>query len=150
VSSGRDVAVAAGLVACEPWVLPVLALALLGWLEDDVGGVLAVFLPLAVALAAAAALGVAGFPGAPLAGPAALAAYALAAYGRRGLAALAFALFCAGALVAAGEGAGLALGGITGAALGIVVWWGALRVLPGGRLARRWRARRLDTRAKVA
>lgn len=130
--------------------LPVLALALLGWLEDDVHGVLAASLPLAVALGVTTALGATGLAGAPFAGPAALAAYAVAAYGRRGLVAPALALLCAGALVAAGAGLGVAPGGIAGAGVGIVVWWVAVRVFPEGRLAGRRRARRLDSRAKVA
>lgn len=113
-------------------------------------GVCAAFAPLALALGAAAAFGEAGVSGAPLAGPAALAAYALVAYGLRGLAAPILALLCAGAWVVEGEGFELALGGVAGVVLGIGVWWAALRVFPEGHLAGLRRARRLDTRAKLA
>src|SRR5512140_2552180 len=55
-------------VACEHWVLGLLALALYAWLERDVPAVLRTFVPLALALAAGVALVAAGAKAGVLAG----------------------------------------------------------------------------------
>ena len=142
---GRD-----GALACEPRALPLVALAVLAWLEDRVTGVAQAAPPLALALVGAWGLGAVGFPGAPLAGAGALAAFALAAYGRRAIATGLLLAGCAAGQVVSGEGrAELAAGAAAGAALGIAVWVAAVRLRPEGHLARRRRAR-VDSRAKLA
>ncbi len=155
-----DLPMAALSVACEAWVLALVALAIYSWAERDVPSVLEIFVPLALALAAGVALrdvvrlatatphpvgpghpGAlfrSGFPsGAALAG-ATFAAYTVAAYGRRGLPALAVAAL--GAVAAAHGGARWVpdvLGGwAVGAALGLLAWLGALRAFRRGRLSR--------------
>jgi hypothetical protein len=106
--------------------------------------------PLALALGAAWGLGAVGLPGAPLAGAGALAAFAVAAYGWRGVVGPLLLAACAAGQVAAGEDGALAAGAGVGAALGFAAWAAAVRLFPEGHLASRRRARRLDSGAKVA
>jgi hypothetical protein len=108
-----DLPVALADVASEPWVVALLALALFAWLEYEVKDVVKAFLPLGVALLAAAAVALAAqalgavprpvgqggpgatslllwraFPASNVGAVAAFAAYALLAYGRRARVAL--------------------------------------------------------------
>lgn len=157
-------------VACEPWALAVIALALYSWLEREVPAVLEAVIPLALALLAGEALAGAGraawtAPRLAEAGPGAapllrlllgghavalgtFVGYSLLAYGRRaapvlGLAALA----TAGRIWAGPHWLGdLAGGGLAGAALGAAAYLTTLRLFPAGHLAtarcdRRTRAR---------
>ncbi len=159
-----DVPMAAVSVACEAWVLALVALAVYSWVERDTRSVLGVFIPLAVALALGAASGHAltvlsnaprpvvgrglvawrAVPSGAVLETAAFAAYTAAAYGRRGLAALAAPAL--GTLSAAHTGGGWAssvpVGLVLGAVLGFVAWAAALRALPTGRLAALRSARR--------
>ncbi len=161
-----DVALAAGDVASEPWVLALVALALYSWLEREVRGVVKSFLPLAAALAAAAALALlaraalavprpveaiggigalvrSAFPTGHAAAVSAFAIYSVLAYGRRASGAVALALVLALGRVFAGPhwSAELAGGGLAGAALGAAAYATALRLTPGGHLERLRRAR---------
>lgn len=152
-------------VACEPWILALLALALFSWFERDVPSVLKAFGPLVAALAVAtlgmvlvrvyagaarplggetsrlhevvAAVARAGLSGGQALGTAVFASYAILAYGRRAAPVLLLAL--AGGLVRVHAGAHWAfdvLGGWTlGAALGGLAWFAAVRVRPRGHLA---------------
>lgn len=149
-------------VASEGWALALVALALYSWLERDVPAVVKAFLPALGAIAAAHAVGallqlVSGAPrpvGGPATGPlellrqvglpsgqvlavAAFAAYSLAVYRRRALAALALALLACAAAVAAGTRWPLvAAGAGLGALLGVAAWTAVLRAFPRGHLAR--------------
>lgn len=171
-----DVPVALADVASEVWVLALVALALYAWLEREVRDVVEVFLPLAVALAAAAGIAVlarllgavprpvaadeagaaAGFLRAvgtgQAAGVAAFAVYSLLAYGRRARPALVFALVFAGARAVAGPHwvPDLAAGAVLGAALAGGVFMGALALSPRGRLARLRGERRMGAGAVLA
>lgn len=152
--------------ATEPWVVALLALALYAWLEHEVRHVLAAFLPLVLAMAvagglalAARALGAAPRPvggaaaeagtilrsslsGANVAVAATFAAYSLLAYGRRAWVSLVVALVAAASRAAGGAGGvDLAGGGVMGLVAGASSYAAAIRLLPGGHLAR-LRARR--------
>jgi hypothetical protein len=143
------VVAAVAATACEPRALPLVALAVLAWLEDRVAGVAGAAPPLALALAGAWGLGAAGLPGATLAGAGALAAFTLAAYGWRGGAGAVLLAACGAGRAVSGEGPELVAGAVAGAGLGLLAWAVALRLFPDGHLARRRRAR-VDSRAKLA
>lgn len=160
--SWLDLPVTLAQVAGEGWVVALIALALFAWLEREVKDVMKVFLPLALALAAAAVVvalarplgavprppGGAGwgvtsllgraFPTGEGGAAAAFAAYALLAYGWRARAALLLALAVATARVSEGAhwAADLAGWGVAGAALGAAAYASALRFFPRGHLAR--------------
>jgi hypothetical protein len=164
-----DLPVAIADVASEPWVLALIALALFAWLEYEVKDVVKAFMPLAGALLAAVAFAFAAralgavprpvgdggpgsaslllwraFPASNVAAAAAFAAYALLAYGRR--ARLALVLGAAVAVARALSGphwaAHLLGGAAAGAALGAAAYAIAVRLWPGGHLARLRGARR--------
>ena len=165
--SWLDVPLAVAGGAADPWVVALLALALYSWLEQEVSEVLASFLPLAVAMALAVGAGLLAkslgavprpvsdavsdggsllrlaLEGANFAVAATFAAYSLLAYGRRAGASLAVALAAAGAGAAGGAGLlELAGAGLAGVALGASSHRAAVRLFPGGHLARLRRARR--------
>jgi membrane-associated phospholipid phosphatase len=157
-----DVPVALVDVASETWVVALIALALFAWLEREVKDVMKAFLPLALALATmgglallvrslgavprpvgGAARGLApllshAFPSGQVGAVAAFATYALLAYGRRARPALLLALAVATARIVSGAhwAVDLAGGGMTGSALGALVYAATLRLFPAGRLAR--------------
>ncbi len=155
-----DLALAAGDVAGEPWVLALLALALYSWLDREVRGVVKTFLPFVGALAAAAVLaalaraalavprpvGAGGFgallrhafPTGHAAAVAVFATYSLLAYGRRAVAAPALALVLALGRALSGPhwAAEVVAGGLAGGVLGTAAYAAALRLVPGGHLAR--------------
>ncbi len=164
-----DVPVAIADVASEPWVVALLALALFAWLEYEVRDVVKAFLPLGVALLAAAAVAFAAralgavprpvgeggpgsaslllwraFPASNVAAVAAFGAYALLAYGWRARVALVLGSAVAVARALSGPHwvAHLLGGAAAGAVLGIAVYGIALRLWPGGHLARLRGARR--------
>lgn len=165
-----DLPLALADVASDPWVVALVALALLAWLEQEVQDVLRAFLPLAAALLAAVGLALAAraagavarpvgeggtgaaalllwraLPSPNVAGAAALAAYVALAYGRRGRAAVATASAVAAVRAASGAhwAAELLGGAAAGVALAAVAYLGALRLFPRGHLARlRWARRR--------
>ncbi|WP_242346381.1 phosphatase PAP2 family protein [Anaeromyxobacter terrae] len=165
-SRALDLPMAALLVACEPWMLVLVALALYSWLEGEVRGVLksvapatiAILLAVGVALAARAAgaaprpleasgfapLLRAAFPAPHAAGVAAFAVFSLLAYGRRALSVLALAALCAAARVRVGPhwAADLAAGGMLGVLVAGAAYLATLRLLPRGHLAA-LRARRV-------
>lgn len=146
-------------VACEPWALAVIAVALYSWLERGVPAVLKAALPLAMALLAGEALAVAGRAAwsaprlagagqgaAPvlrlLLGGSAVAlgtfvAYSLLVYGRRAAAVLGLAALAVAARIWAGPHwvADLGGGGLAGALLGAVAYLATLRFFPSGHLA---------------
>ncbi len=161
-----DVALAAGDVASEPWVLALVALALYSWLEREVRGVVKSFLPLASALALAAALALLAraalavprpveavgglgslvrraFPTGHAAAVSVFATYSLLAYGRRAWGAVALAVLLALGRAFAGPhwGAEVAAGGLAGAVLGCAAYGAAVRLTPDGHLARLRKAR---------
>lgn len=173
--SWLDVPLAIAGGATDPWVVALLALALFSWLEQEVREVLASFLPLALAMALAGGAGLLakslgavprpvsgavsdGGPllrlaleGANFAVAATFAAYALLAYGRRAGASLAVALVAAGADAAGGAGLlELAGAGVVGVALGASSHVAIVRLLPGGHVARLWRARKRPREAPRA
>jgi hypothetical protein len=163
-----EVALTIVAVACEPWVLALIALALYSWLEREVAAVLEVFAPLAVALtvggvvaiaaraawaaphlAGAGGDGLAAFlhaalPGARVVALGVVVAYSLLAYGRRALPLLVLAGMGIGARIHAGAQwpAELLVGGLSGALLGLTAFLVAVRVVPGGHLARARMGRR--------
>ncbi|WP_242340095.1 MULTISPECIES: phosphatase PAP2 family protein [Anaeromyxobacter] len=165
-SRALELPMAALLVACEPWMLVLVALALYSWLEGEVRGVLkavapaaiSILLAVGVALAARAAgaaprpleasgfapLLRAAFPAPHAAGVAAFATFSLLVYGRRALTVLALAALCAMARVRMGShwAADLAAGGMLGVLAAGVTYVAALRLLPRGHLSA-LRARRL-------
>ena len=167
-SRALDLPTAALLVACEPWMLVLVALALYSWLDGEVRGALKAFAPAAVAILAAVAVALvaraagaaprpleasgvapllrAAFPAPHAAGVSALAVFSLLAYGRRSLPVLALAAVCAGLRVRAGAHwpFDLAAGGMLGASCATVCYALALRSFPAGHLAalRRGRLRR--------
>jgi membrane-associated phospholipid phosphatase len=161
---GRWIAVlrAALDVACEGWVLALLGLALYSFLERDVKGVLRAFAPLAIAIALASGVAAAArtlgavprpleaaghalapllhraFPTGQTAAVAAFVTYTALAYGRRAspavLAGVALAL---ARLVHRPHWVlDLAAGGLAGAAIAAAIYAAALRLAPGGHLAR--------------
>ncbi len=160
-----DVPMAAASVACEGWVVWLVALAALSWLEEDVRGVVRAFVPLVVALALQAALVSAlkgvwltprpldlygpsivrsvlpahgpSFPSGHAATAALLAAYAALAYGRRAapLWLLALAVGVSRVYVGAHFVVDVAGGWALGALLGIAAYAAVLRLAPGGHLA---------------
>lgn len=162
-------------VASEVWVVALIALALFAWLEREVKDVLRVFLPLAVALAAAGGVAVLArslgavprpvgevgrgvapllshaFPSGQVGAVAVFATYALLAYGKRARAALLLALAVAAARVVSGAhwAADLAGGGVAGVALGTLAYAAALRLSPHGHLSR-LRAERRSVMGAVA
>jgi membrane-associated phospholipid phosphatase len=149
-------------VACEPWAVALIALAVFSWLEAEVKGVLKVFLPLALALLAAGGVAVLAravggtprpvggtghalaatlrraFPSGQAAAVATFAVYAALAYGRRALPAVVPAALAGAAHVLAGPhwAAEAAGGGTLGIAAGAVAYALALRLAPGGHLSR--------------
>jgi membrane-associated phospholipid phosphatase len=157
--------------ASEVWVVAFIALALFAWLEREVRDVLKVFLPLAVALAAAGGLAIVArtlgavprpadgaaralapllgraFPTGQMGAVAAFATYALLAYGKRARAALLLAVAVATARAVSGAhwAADLAGGGIAGAVLGVLAYRAALRFSPRGHLSRLRAGRRLPS-----
>ncbi len=161
-----DLPTAALLVACEPWMLLLVALALYSWLEGEVRGVLKAFTPAAAAILVSVALALAAratgsaprpleegglvpllaaaFPAPHTAGVAALAVFSLLAYGRRALGVLALAALCGVARVRAGAhwGADLGAGGALGAVAALGAYAATLRLFPAGHLARLRRRRR--------
>lgn len=163
-----DLPVALVDAASDAWIVALLALALFAWLEREVKDVVKVFVPLAVALVGAGLvalvarelgavprpLGEVGrgvspllgraFPSAQASAVAAFAVYALLAYGRRARAALLLAAAVATARVVSGAhwAVDLAGGGLAGAAMGGIAYAAALRLSPGGHLARLREARR--------
>jgi membrane-associated phospholipid phosphatase len=161
-----DLPMAALTVACEPWMLVLVALALYSWFEGEVRGVLKTFAPAAAAILVAAGISLAAratgaaprpleasgfapvlaaaFPAPPAAGVAALVAFSLLAYGRRALVVLALGTLCVVARVRTGAHwpTDLAVGGVLGALVASVVYALALRLFPGGHLARLRRRRR--------
>lgn len=157
-----DLPVALVDVASEAWVVALIALALFAWLEREVKDVLKAYLPLAVALAAAGGVALLArtmgavprpvggtarelapllgqaFPTGQVGAVAAFATYALLVYGRRARAAVLLALAVATARAVSGAhwAADLAAGGVAGAVLGGLAYAAALRLFPGGHLAR--------------
>lgn len=147
-------------VACEGWVLALIALAVYSFLERDVKAVMKAFLPLAVALACTAAVALLArrlggqarpvdaqavvpllrraFPTGQASAVAAFATYTLLAYGRRAVlvAGLAVAVGVARALGGAHWAADLVGGGIAGVVVGAAVYAAAVHLFPGGHLAR--------------
>jgi membrane-associated phospholipid phosphatase len=163
-----DVARALLEVSCEPWALALVALALYSFFERDVKGVFKALVPLALALAATAALALVArvlggvprpldgarhargpvlarvFPSGQAAAVAAFVAYTALAYGRRAAPAVAVAA-AAGvvrALGAAQWATDLLAGSLAGTALGAGAYLGAIRLLPDGHLERLRRRRR--------
>lgn len=150
-------------VSCEAWALALVALAVYSFLEAEVKGVLKVFLPLALALLAAGAVAAAAralgalprpaeaaghslapllrraFPTAQSTAVGVFAAYSALVYGRRGVAVAAAAavLGVLHALVGPHPVAELAGGALGGLALGVAAYGVALRLSPGGHVARR-------------
>ncbi len=164
-----DVPLALADVASEPWIVALIALALFAWLEYEVKDVVKAFAPLGVALLAAAGVALAArtlgavprpvgeggpgsaslllwraFPASNVAAVTAFAAYALLAYGRRarGVLVLAAAVAVGRALSGPHWLAHLVGGAVAGAALGVGAYAAAVRLWPGGHLARLRGARR--------
>ena len=161
-----DLPMAALVVACEPWMLVLVALALYSWLEREVRGVLKTFAPAAAAILVAvgvslaarasgaaprpleasgfAPLLAAAFPAPHAAGVAALVVFSLLAYGRRALVVLGLAAFCVAARVRSGAHwpADLGAGGVLGALTAAGAYTMALRLFPDGHLVRLRRRRR--------
>ncbi len=157
-----DLARALAEVSCEGWALALIALAVYSFLEDDVKAVLKVFLPLALALAAAGAVALlaralggvprplegAGHVVAPLlrrafpsgqgAAVAVFATYTALVYGRRALPAVVAAVLVgvARALGAPHWAADLGGGALAGVLLALVAYAITLRLVPRGHLAR--------------
>jgi membrane-associated phospholipid phosphatase len=148
-------------VACEPWALALLGLALYAWLEREVPSVLKAVLPLAAALlggallAAGARLAWGGprllgageapstglqhlLPSGPALALATFVTYSLLVYRRRAAAVLVLLALGVGSRVVAGPhwAADLVGGGVVGGALGAGAWAAALRVFPEGPQAR--------------
>jgi membrane-associated phospholipid phosphatase len=136
-------------VACEHWVLALLALATYAWLERDVASVLKTFLPLVVALGvgigvvaacggvgALAGWGVRGVPSGHALWGATFAVYTVRVYRSR-WAYLAIALPLAGGLGRIYLGSNgipsVAAGWGVGALLGVVAFEAAARFIPGSR-----------------
>ena len=150
-------------VSTEAWALALVALAVYSFLEREVKGVLKVFLPLSLALVAAAAFalaaralgglprpaGAAGhslvpllrraFPTAQSAAVVVFATYSALVYGRRGLvvAVPAAALCVVHALAGPHPFAEFAGGAVAGLALGAAAYSLTLRLSPGGHVAHR-------------
>ncbi len=146
-------------VACEPWAIAVIALALYSWLEREVPAVLKAVVPLGIALVAGEALAVAGrgaWTAPRLAGEGQGAApllrlllgghavalgtfvtYSLLAYGRRAAGVLGLATLAAAARIWGGPHwlADLAGGGLAGAVLGATAYLATVRIFPAGHLA---------------
>jgi membrane-associated phospholipid phosphatase len=156
-----DLARALAEVACEAWVLALIALAVYSFLERDVKAVLKAYLPLAAALALAAVVAIvarrlggqprpvdAGHAVAPLLRRAfptgqasavtAFVVYTLLAYGRRArfVAGVAVAVGVARALGGPHWAADLLGGAAAGAAVAAGVYVTTLHLFPGGHLAR--------------
>jgi hypothetical protein len=161
-----EVALAAVAVACEPWALALLGVALYSWLEREVRGVIAAAAPLGVALLAGSGLAAAAhaawaapraagageglvpvlhglLPGAQILALATFVAWSLLVYRWRGFPAL----LLAAAGVAAQAHAGprwapdLAAGAVGGLVLAVAAYGVTLRMVPDGHLARRRAAR---------
>jgi membrane-associated phospholipid phosphatase len=149
-------------VACEYWVLALLALAAYAWLERDVPSVLKGFLPLALALAVGvgvvavgarlgvlAGWGVRAVPSGHALWGATFAAYSLRLYGVR-LGAVAALLPFAGGVARIYLGSNgvpsVVAGWVIGALLGLLTFEAAARIAPSSPAGRR-RAGRLDSPA---
>ncbi|BDG06743.1 hypothetical protein [Anaeromyxobacter oryzae] len=163
-----DVALTAVTVACEPWALALIGVAVYSWLEREVPAVLKAAAPLVAALAAGGGLAFAArfawaaprlagageglapllhrvLPGAQVVGLGVFVAYSLLAYGRRAApAAIGLAGLGGAARVWASPHwvSDLAGGGAAGALLGAVAYLIAVRLFPEGHLARLRAARR--------
>ncbi len=141
-------------VACEHWVLALLALATYAWLERDVASVLKAFLPLAVALGLGIAIvagcgrvgvlagwGVRGVPSGHALWAATFALYTVRVYRTR-WSVLAVALPVAGGLARIYLGSNgipsVAAGWVVGALLGAAAFEVGARMMPGSR-AGQWR-----------
>jgi membrane-associated phospholipid phosphatase len=157
-----DLARALAEVACEAWVLALIALAVYSFLERDVKAVLKAYLPLAAALALAAAVAIVArrlggqprpvegtghavapllrraFPTGQASAVAAFVVYTLLAYGRRArlVAGVAVAVGVARALGGAHWAADLLGGAVAGSAVAAGVYVTTLHLFPGGHLAR--------------
>jgi membrane-associated phospholipid phosphatase len=169
-----DVAALGVAVACEPWALAIIALALYSWLEREVPSVLKAVVPLVLALVAGEALAAAGrgaWTAPRLAGAGQGAApllrlllgghavalgtfvsYSLLAYGRRAATVLGLAALGVAARIWAGPHwlGDLAGGGLAGAALGAAAYLATLRIFPAGHLAVVRGARRARDRGAAA
>lgn len=163
-----DVALVVATVACEPWALALIALAIYSWLEREVPAVLKASAPLFAALAAGGGIALlahaswtaphlagAGtvvgpflhrvLPGAQTIALGAFAAYSLLAYGRRAAPpVLLLAVVGGAARIWAGPHwiSDLAGGGAAGVLLGALAHLVALRLFPGGHLAQLRASRR--------
>ena len=131
-------------VACEHWVLALVALALYAWLEGEVGAVLKAWLPLALALLLGVALvaacgrigrvagwGVRAVPSGHALWAATFAAYTARLYGPRwGVAAAGLALAGGGARIALGSNGlpSVGAGWLVGALLGLAAFEVAARL----------------------
>lgn len=162
-----DVPMTVLAVACEPWALVLVALALYAWLEGEVLAVLKVVAPLAIALVVAGGLAVAAhhagaaprpawagegavgvlrrlLPGGQTVAVATFAAYSLLAYGRRAAGVLG--LLALGGIARAYAGphwaADVLAGGLAGGVLGWTAHAVAVRLHPDGHLASLRAARR--------
>jgi membrane-associated phospholipid phosphatase len=169
-----DLPMAALAVACEPWMLVLVALALYSWLEGEVRGVLKAFAPAAAAILVAVGISLAArasgaaprpleasgfapllaaaFPAPPAAGVTALVVFSFLTYGRRAFVVLAVAALCVVARVRAGAHwpADLAAGSVLGVLVASGVYAVALRLFPAGHLARLRRRRRVGGRPATA
>jgi membrane-associated phospholipid phosphatase len=158
-----DLARALVEVSTEAWAVAVIALAVYSFLEVEVRGVLKVFLPLALALAAAALFALAAralggmprpvegtgvalgpllrraFPSAQAAAVAVFATYSALVYGRRALGLVVATALLGLAHAAAGPhwAADLSGGAVLGIALGAGAYGLTLRAVPGGHVATR-------------
>jgi membrane-associated phospholipid phosphatase len=178
-----DVPMALLSIACEGWMVALIALAMYAWLEKDVPSVWKTFAPLVVGLVAGGVLvhvlkdvwatprplavyGPArvhvllqplwkhGFPSGHSVSAGTFAAFTLAVYGRRGLAAIALPLLGGVSRVYVGAHwvADVIGGWAIGIGLALLVYFAAVRVLPRGHLARLRAERaqaRLDMSSKV-
>ena len=168
-----DLARALVEVSCEAWAIALVALAVYSFLEAEVKGVLKTFLPLALALIAAAVLallartvggmprpvGAAGhavgallrraFPTGQASAVAVFASYTALVYGRRALALVALAAVAGLAHALAGPHwiADLVGGGVLGIAVGAAAYALTLRLAPEGHVAGRRPRRRPEAPA---
>jgi hypothetical protein len=163
-----EVALAAVAVACEPWALVLLGLALYSWLEREVRGVVAATAPLGAALLAGSGLAGAAhaawaapraagageglapvlhdlLPGARILALATFVAWSLVVYRWRGFPALLLGVVGVAARVHAGPrwAPDVAAGAAGGLVLAVAVSGVTARMFPEGHLARRRATREL-------